>query len=168
MFDLRPKPASKQLWTEDTARLPKSAVDPSNVASTQTHKSRAPGLQPRPRKSSIATVQAFRNSQSSQGPTILGRNASFQTLPTREDNYDIIMQPETRPISQEQLVAEVKGTYAGLVMIEAKCIDVGNKQAALPQADPNSQPKLNNEQWQALIALHRTLLQEYHDFFFAS
>jgi len=105
MFDLRPKPASKQLWTEDTARLPKSAVDPSNVASTQTHKSRAPGLQPRPRKSSIATVQAFRNSQSSQGPTILGRNASFQTLPTREDNYDIIMQPETRPISQEQLVS---------------------------------------------------------------
>ncbi|KAJ3577167.1 hypothetical protein NPX13_g3404 [Xylaria arbuscula] len=28
--------------------------------------------------------------------------------------------------------------------------------------------KLNNEQWQALIALHRTLLHEYHDFFLAS
>lgn len=28
----------------------------------------------------------------------------------------MIKQPETRPISQEQLVAEVKGIYAGLVM----------------------------------------------------
>jgi len=78
------------------------------------------------------------------------------------------MEPETRPISQEQLVAEVKGIYAGLVMVEAKCIEVDNKQATLAQADPASQPKLNNEQWQALIALHRTLLHEHHDFFLAS
>jgi hypothetical protein len=28
--------------------------------------------------------------------------------------------------------------------------------------------KLSNEQWQALIALHRTLLHEHHDFFLAS
>ncbi|KAJ6260936.1 Ubiquitination network signaling protein ac [Drechslerella dactyloides] len=31
---------------------------------------------------------------------------------------EIILQHETRPISQEQLVAEVKGIYAGLVMVE--------------------------------------------------
>ena len=37
-----------------------------------------------------------------------------------------VLQPETRPISQEQLVAEVKGIYAGLVMVEAKCIKVDN------------------------------------------
>lgn len=79
-----------------------------------------------------------------------------------------MLQPETRPISQEQLVAEVKGIYAGLVMVEAKCIEVDNKQATLASADPGSQPKLNNEQWQALIALHRTLLHEHHDFFLAS
>jgi hypothetical protein len=54
------------------------------------------------------------------------------------DNYDIIMQLETRPISQPQLVAEVKGIYAGLVMIEAKCIKVDNKQATLAQADPRA------------------------------
>lgn len=36
----------------------------------------------------------------------------------------MIGQPETRPISQEQLVAEVKGIYAGLVMVESKCIEV--------------------------------------------
>lgn len=69
----------------------------------------------------------------------------------------LIKQPETRPISQEQLVAEVKGIYAGLVMVESKCIEVDNAQSSQNEA------KLNNEQWQALIALHRTLLHEHHD-----
>ncbi|KAH0537601.1 hypothetical protein FGG08_005633 [Glutinoglossum americanum] len=86
-----------------------------------------------------------------------------------EKNLGLVLQPETRPISQEQLVAEVKGIYAGLVMVEAKCVDVDNKQARDAQeAGPGKQPKLNNEQWQALIALHRTLLHEHHDFFLAS
>ena len=82
---------------------------------------------------------------------------------------NLVLQPETRPISQEQLVAEVKGIYAGLVMVEAKCVEVDNKQA-LAARDPKTgqQPKLSNEQWQALIALHRTLLHEHHDFFLAS
>ncbi|KAF3768185.1 hypothetical protein M406DRAFT_75543 [Cryphonectria parasitica EP155] len=70
----------------------------------------------------------------------------------------MIPQPETRPISQEQLVTEVKGIYAGLVMVESKCTEV----------DTAGTAKLNNEQWQALIALHRTLLHEHHDFFLAS
>ncbi|KAL7787298.1 hypothetical protein V8C43DRAFT_289258 [Trichoderma afarasin] len=71
----------------------------------------------------------------------------------------LIRQPETRPISQEQLVAEVKGIYAGLVMVESKCIEIDN--AHSPQ-------KLSSEQWQALIALHRALLHEHHDFWLAS
>jgi hypothetical protein len=76
----------------------------------------------------------------------------------------MMRQPETRPISQDQLVAEVKGIYAGLVMVENKCIGVDNAQ--LSNTDANA--KLNNEQWQALIALHRTLLHEHHDFLLAS
>ena len=36
----------------------------------------------------------------------------------------ILRQPETRPITQEQLVNEVKGIYAGLVMVEKKCVEV--------------------------------------------
>lgn len=40
----------------------------------------------------------------------------------------MIKQPDTRPISAEQLVAEVKGIYAGLVMIEGKCIEVDDAQ----------------------------------------
>ncbi|KAI8257683.1 hypothetical protein K4K58_003807 [Colletotrichum sp. SAR11_239] len=75
----------------------------------------------------------------------------------------LIKQPETRPISQEQLVAEVKGIYAGLVMVESKCIEVDNAQSST-----ETSTKLNNEQWQALIALHRTLLNEHHSFFLAS
>ncbi|KAK7219219.1 hypothetical protein V2G26_007222 [Clonostachys chloroleuca] len=74
----------------------------------------------------------------------------------------ITPQPEMKPISHEQLVAEVKGIYAGLVMIESKCIEVDNSQSTSPEQ------KLTKDQWQALIALHRTLLHEHHDFFLAS
>jgi hypothetical protein len=81
-----------------------------------------------------------------------------------EEDPELIKQPETRPISQEQLVAEVKGIYAGLVMVENKCIEVDNDRSS--QTDPSN--KLNHDQWQALIALHRTLLHEHHDFFLAS
>ncbi|KAI9722204.1 MAG: hypothetical protein M1835_003961, partial [Candelina submexicana] len=43
-----------------------------------------------------------------KGPCFVGTD--------NERHKDLVMQPETRPISQEQLVAEVKGIYAGLVM----------------------------------------------------
>ena len=74
----------------------------------------------------------------------------------------MMKQPKTRSISQEQLVTEVKGIYAGVVMVESKCIEVDNVQST------NRETKLNNDQWQALVALHRTLLNEHHDFFLAS
>ncbi|KAI7782655.1 hypothetical protein LA080_012991 [Diaporthe eres] len=93
------------------------------------------------------------------------RQANNQTAEEEDPSVNkMIGQPETRPISQEQLVAEVKGIYAGLVMVESKCIEVDSSQSAQNE----SSPKLNNEQWQALIALHRTLLHEHHDFFLAS
>ncbi|KAF1927420.1 uncharacterized protein M421DRAFT_101824 [Didymella exigua CBS 183.55] len=76
-----------------------------------------------------------------------------------------LLQPDSRPISQEQLASEVKSIYAGLTMVETKCIHVDREQAAAPQG-PNQ--KLAPDHWQALIALHRTLLHEHHDFFLAS
>lgn len=79
---------------------------------------------------------------------------------------DLLSQPEARPISQEQLASEVKSIYAGLTMVETKCIHVDRAQASLP--DPDGDSKLANDHWQALIALHRTLLHEHHDFFLAS
>ncbi|KAK3304920.1 uncharacterized protein B0T15DRAFT_559038 [Chaetomium strumarium] len=84
--------------------------------------------------------------------------------PPVEEDPELIKQPETRPISQEQLVAEVKGIYTGLVMVENKCIEVDNDRSS--QNDASN--KLNNDQWQALIALHRTLLHEHYNFFLAS
>jgi hypothetical protein len=82
---------------------------------------------------------------------------------------ELLLQPETRPISHEQLVHEVKGIYAGLVMVEAKCIDVDEKQSREAQErDPAKRTTLTPEQYSALIALHKTLLHEHHDFFLAS
>lgn len=85
-----------------------------------------------------------------------------EAVEDESESTKLIKEPETRPISQEQLIAEVKGIYAGLVMVESKCIEVDNAQSS------QNETKLNNEQWQALIALHRTLLHEHHDFFLAS
>ncbi|KAI1286610.1 hypothetical protein F5Y03DRAFT_380589 [Xylaria venustula] len=104
-------------------------------------------------------------SSSSPYKTKPGSSKPLKVEASEEDGEEalrLIKQPETRPISQEQLVAEVKGIYAGLIMVESKCIEVDIAQFK------NTDTELNNEQWQALIALHRTLLHEHHDFFLAS
>lgn len=73
----------------------------------------------------------------------------------------IFLQPETHPITEEQLVNEVRAIYAGLVMVEKKCIEIVKQQNENPG-------ELTVLQWQALTALHRTLLHEHFDFFLAS
>ncbi|KIV98351.1 uncharacterized protein PV09_09809 [Verruconis gallopava] len=78
---------------------------------------------------------------------------------------EMMPQPESRRISQEQLAAEVKWIYTGLTMIESKCIHVDRAQVV---AMHDGQYIIRNNHWQALIALHRTLLHEHHDFFLAS
>ena len=86
-----------------------------------------------------------------------------------EGDPEMLLQPETRPISHEQLVTEVKGIYAGLVMVEAKCIDIHERQSAAAQEkDPAKRVQLKNDQWQSLRALHEQLLHEHHDYFLAS
>jgi hypothetical protein len=90
-----------------------------------------------------------------------GTRSSQPTYNLRDEGVEIILQPETRPITKEQLANEVKGIYAGLVMVEKKCVEIDQQIATTPT-------KLSNEQWQGLIALHRILLHEHHDFFLAS
>ena len=81
----------------------------------------------------------------------------------RDSGYTgLILQPYSSPLSQDQLAAEVKGIYAELVVVEAKCINIDTAQAAEPKS------VLGAEHWQALIALHRTLLYEHHDFLMAT
>lgn len=72
-------------------------------------------------------------------------------------------QPETKPITADKLIPEVKNIYEGLVMVETKCIEVDSAQNNHPDDH-----QLSNEQWAALVSLHRTLLHEHHDFFLAS
>jgi hypothetical protein len=81
---------------------------------------------------------------------------------------ELLLQPEPHPISLEQLVTEVKAIYANLFMVEAKCIEVDEKQLQNAQDKDPNKTKLTGEQWQALITLHKTLLHQHHDFFLAS
>jgi hypothetical protein len=57
---------------------------------------------------------------------------------------------------RQECLAEVKGIYAGLIVVEKKCVEIDQQQSKTTN-------KLSDEQWQALIALHRTLLYEHHD-----
>ncbi|KAF5003504.1 hypothetical protein FDECE_9957 [Fusarium decemcellulare] len=134
--------SGRGLWTSEDGLHPKAPPNQARAVPISSPRQQAP--------SNKATRPPQAATQSS---------SNDDDSPTR-----MMRQPETRPISQDQLVAEVKGIYAGLVMVETKCIEVDNAQSS--NTDANS--KLNNEQWQALIALHRTLLHEHHDFFLAS
>ncbi|PQE15427.1 hypothetical protein CJF31_00012006 [Rutstroemia sp. NJR-2017a BVV2] len=51
-------------------------------------------------------------------------------------------QPDTGPISQEQLVAQVKTIHAGLVMVEEKCNEVDRQMGSAAPPEPN-------QYWQA-------------------
>ncbi|KAL2818440.1 hypothetical protein BDW59DRAFT_128461 [Aspergillus cavernicola] len=59
------------------------------------------------------------------------------------------------------LINEIRGIYAGLVMVETKCMEYIKERS-------DSKTELSKQQWQKLIGIHRTLLQEHHDFFLAS
>lgn len=142
-FPARPSAKAKgRLWTEGEPPLPRNSA-----VSQALPKNHLPRSAAR-RQQVVKSREQLQQQEEEEDPSV----------------SVMIKQPETRPISQEQLVAEVKGIYAGLVMVESKCIEVDSAQSA--QTDGSA--KLNNEQWQALIALHRTLLHEHHDFFLAS
>lgn len=61
--------------------------------------------------------------------------------------------------TQEELFVKSKTIYARLSRLEMEC----NAQQQRVSASPYD--SLSSEQWQALIALHRTLLHEHYDFF---
>ncbi|KAL2201180.1 hypothetical protein P885DRAFT_26464 [Corynascus similis CBS 632.67] len=135
----------RKLWSPDEIAAPRARPDKSNIASHQ-----------RQRPSSVSSEKSRRQPHSSPAHSL-----DFQA--PEDDPTKLIKQPETQFISQVQLVAEVKSIYAGLVMVERKCIEVDSSQNS--HSDPT---KLKSDQWQSLIALHRTLLHEHHDFFLAS
>ncbi|KAJ4514460.1 hypothetical protein HRR73_005488 [Exophiala dermatitidis] len=120
-----------------------------------------------------AEISSYDKSANQGLKLLQGRDAepksSNEWFPTKIPSYDkaanqglkLVLQPEIRPVTVEQLVNEIKAIYAGLVLVEKKCVEVCHDQF-------QSTANLSPEQWQALIALHRTLLQEHLDFFQAT
>ncbi|KAL8744689.1 MAG: hypothetical protein Q9190_003088 [Brigantiaea leucoxantha] len=119
------------------------------------------------------SIKSPARSVSVKGRTVESRDRSSivgqRERSPEEAEPEMLLQPETKPISHEQLVVEVKSIYQGLIMVEAKCNEVDEKQLnAAKDKSSAKRTKLNDDQWRALIALHKTLLHEHHDFFLAS
>ncbi|KAI0568590.1 hypothetical protein Alg130_12037, partial [Pyrenophora tritici-repentis] len=136
--------------------------EPSSAWSTDvTKSSKLPS--PQPQSSERQQQQTTSKPQQSQ------RQPGVLHLPRTDPRYpNLILQPDSRPISQEELASEVKSIYAGLIMVENKCMHVDRAQAAAAAQEGEAKTNLASDHWQALIALHRTLLHEHHDFFLAS
>jgi hypothetical protein len=83
--------------------------------------------------------------------------------PTDPRYPNLIMQPDSRGISQEQLGKEVRAIYAGLTMVEAKAISLDKAKMEQAQRGP-----LEYKALYGLIGVHKALLNEHHDFFLAS
>ncbi|KAF1967763.1 hypothetical protein BU23DRAFT_482364 [Bimuria novae-zelandiae CBS 107.79] len=161
----RPKPSNPRLFDPKQGskgakllhRAPEVASEWSVEANSSQPQSRTPHSPIRPMSKHPALPVPLR-----QQPCLI----EVQRFDSRYP--DLLLQPDSRPISQEQLASEVKSIYAGLTMVETKCIHVDRAQAAALQNGPESASRLASDHWQALIALHRTLLHEHHDFFLAS
>ncbi|KAF3034643.1 hypothetical protein E8E11_004121 [Didymella keratinophila] len=142
---------------------------------TKPHESRLFNFK-RPGKDNETSVQssmkvseghASRTKQEQAGSAAADRQSGLMELQKDDPRYPgFLLQPGSQPISQEQLASEVKNIYTGLIMVETECIRVERAQAAAPK-DPEG-GVLDPDHWQALIALHRTLLHEHHDFFLAA
>ncbi|KAI8942051.1 hypothetical protein NX059_000153 [Plenodomus lindquistii] len=160
---IRPKPQDKRLFqhkqeVKETPPSHRTTPEPSREWSTDATKATKSQPQSPVRQSPHRVAPKQQQAQ---------RQPGLIELQRYDDRYPgLLLQPDSRPISQEQLASEVKSIYAGLTMVETKCIHVDRAQAAAAQ--DNSDIKLASDHWQALIALHRTLLHEHHDFFLAS
>lgn len=61
--------------------------------------------------------------------TLSKLTTNFSNFEVIEFQFIIVKQLETRPITGQRLLSELKGIYAGLVMVEARCVEVGDFQA---------------------------------------
>ena len=95
------------------------------------------------------------NCNNDQNSAVTGAE-SAQAQDTEQQHW-IFLQPETHLITEEQLRVEVRAIYAGLAMVEERCID--HQQSDLPSIQ---------DQWQVLFSLHQLLLNEHNNFFLAS
>ncbi|CAI7595842.1 unnamed protein product [Penicillium palitans] len=77
------------------------------------------------------------------------------------ESHQMFRQPDTRTITEKQLIDEVREIYTGLAKAEKKCIEIDAQQA-------HSKYEQSQDQWQTFVSLHRTLLYKHHDFLLTS
>lgn len=90
-------------------------------------------------------------------------------VPADKQRTGSTLGPNSRPISQEQLHAEVDSIYAGIRLIESRCIRENRTHAdSIRRSICGQRIVFAPAHWRALVGLHRALLYEHHDFFLAS
>lgn len=84
---------------------------------------------------------------------------------SHSSHIGILREPQSKPISSDQLATELKKIYASLVRLEAQCMAVDTVE--MENADKGILPE-DQAEWQKRIGLHCLLLYEHHDFLSAS
>ncbi|KAF2452544.1 hypothetical protein BDY21DRAFT_259990, partial [Lineolata rhizophorae] len=79
----------------------------------------------------------------------------------------MITRLESRLVTDEELDAEVKTIYTMVRTLERRCMEAISGQPSFP-AGRQCENSLNDEQFQAITAMHRAVLDEYGDFFLAT
>ncbi|RKF78237.1 putative telomerase-binding protein est1a protein [Golovinomyces cichoracearum] len=140
---------SKSIWVEGDVAPVRSVVDQSNIASVVIAKKRN---------------QLLQNT---------ARNSTLSAPKVEKPKYNIVLQPELLPLSQEQLIAKAKAVYQELVAVETKCISYHRRPDSLVRAlthqdDLNSPLNLSHEGIRTVLEFHQKLLYQHYDFFRAT
>lgn len=77
----------------------------------------------------------------------------------------LVCEPSIYGVSQEQLIAEVKGIYADLHVVQMQCAEIDSFQNTMSLADA---VHFNQEQWEAMAACLRETLRGHHESFLRS
>lgn len=102
-------------------------------------------------------------------PSVPSQPGALPT-PTDEQWPDLVLQLDSRPISQETLAKEANSIHAALTMVEAKCIHAVREALTATKRDEGSNQSrvLSSDYWNAFITLHKSLLHEHHDLLLVS
>ncbi|KAK2594706.1 hypothetical protein QQS21_007556 [Conoideocrella luteorostrata] len=141
---LNQRNTTRQLWTPDEGRRTNALQNSKTPQARHGQKNSSSSSRRSPQQNVNRRAQNH------------AKNQSFSADAPQEE---LVRQLDVRTITSDQLVAEVKGIYAGLILLESKCIEYDGSQ---------HDAELSEEQYHALVSLHRSLLNEHHDFFLAS
>lgn len=168
----QPYQSQAQASSQAQATARKQAF-PSNIASGQLDNaqvrdtradSHSQATQKRPPLKHDQTPESFSSELNMRNITFESRAEIPSLLHLQQSNPEMKREATSHAITREQLMTEVKGLYASLEIVEKRCIALDQAQMSEKGRQHRPEPK----HWQALTALHRTLLYEHHDFLLAS